>query len=64
MWDQIWKRRAPKNDEDRFNEISKIMDMGPISIKKHEWMFANMLPISNTEHKRFVLGFCSFVAFL
>ena len=33
---QFWKRRAPNNDEDPFNEILKILDMGPISIWKHE----------------------------
>ena len=28
---QFWKRRAPENDEDLFNEIFKILKMGPIS---------------------------------
>ena len=32
----FWKRRAPTNDEDPFNKISQIMDMGPTPIKKHE----------------------------
>ena len=40
---QLWKRRAPKNDEDPSNQIFKIMDMGPISIKKNEWIFPNMV---------------------
>ena len=28
---QIWKRRAPKNDEDPSKNFLKILDMGPIS---------------------------------
>ena len=40
---QFWKRRAPKNDGDPFNETSKNMDMRSISIKEHERMFANMV---------------------
>ena len=48
---QGWKRRAPINDEDPSNKISKIMDMGPISTRKHEWNFINMVPISITKHK-------------
>ena len=43
---QFWKRRAPTNDEDPFNTIFKILNMGPISIETHEWIFANMVPIS------------------
>ena len=31
---QLWKRRAPKTPEELSNQISKIMDMRPISIKK------------------------------
>ena len=27
---QIWKRRAPKNDEDPSKNFLKILDMGPI----------------------------------
>ena len=54
---QLLKRRAPTNDEDPFNEISKIMDTRPISIKKHEWTFAKMVPISNTKHKMAFLEF-------
>ena len=29
---QIWKRRAPKNDEDPSKNFLKILDVGPISI--------------------------------
>ena len=29
------------------------MDMRPTSIKQHEWIFANMAPISITKHKMF-----------
>ena len=42
---EFWKRQAPRNDEDPSNKISKIIDMKPISIKKHEWYFANMVPM-------------------
>ena len=32
-----------EDDEDPLNKISQIMDLRPISIKKHEWIFANMV---------------------
>ena len=51
------KRWAPKNDEDPFNKVSKIMDMGPISIKKHERIRSNMVPISITKHEMFFWEF-------
>ena len=47
---QLWERRAPKNPEESSNQLSKIWDLGPISIKKYEWNFANMVPISTTKH--------------
>ena len=50
---QFGKRRAPKNPKESSNEISKIMDMKPRSIKKHEWNVANMVPISITKHNMF-----------
>ena len=53
---QFWKRRAPTNDEDPSNEIFKILNMEPIFIKNHEWMFANMAPISLSKHKIAFLG--------
>ena len=53
---QFWKRRAPENNEDPLNKISKILNMGPISIKNHEWIFANMVPISLSKHKMAFLG--------
>ena len=34
--DQTWKRRAQKNDEDPSKNISEILDMRSLSIKKHE----------------------------
>ena len=40
---QFWKRRAPRNDEDPSNKISKMMDMRPTSIKTHEWIFVNIV---------------------
>ena len=39
---QFWKRQASNNDEGPLNKISKIMEMRPISIQKHEWIFANV----------------------
>ena len=30
VW-KLWKRQAPKNGEDPFNKILKILEMGPIS---------------------------------
>ena len=48
---QFLKRRAPDNHEESSNEISEIMEMMQISTKRHEWIFANVVPISMTEHK-------------
>ena len=39
-----WKRRKPHNDEDPSNTILDILDMGPISTRKHEWNFGICLP--------------------
>ena len=50
MFCQLWKRRAPKNPKESSDEISKITEMGPISIKKHECIFANMVQVSITKH--------------
>ena len=36
MLDQIWKRRAPENDEDPRKQIWEILNMRSISIKKHK----------------------------
>ena len=44
------KRHAPNNYEESCNKILKSLDMRPISIKKHESNFANMVPISATKH--------------
>ena len=57
---QLGKRRAPTNSEESFNEISKIMDMRPMSIKKHECIFANIVPISITKHKMCLFAFSKF----
>ena len=54
---QFGKRRAPKNPEDPFNQISQIMDMGQISIKKNEWVVVDMSPISITKHRMTFLEF-------
>ena len=50
MFCQFWKRRAPKSPEVSFNEIFKILNMGPISIWKHERILTNMVPISISKH--------------
>ena len=42
---------APKDDEDSVDKIFKIMDMKPISTKKHEWFFIDMVSISIAKHK-------------
>ena len=47
---KCWKRRAPKNDEDPSKNFLKILNMRSISIKKHEWFFTNMVPISVSKH--------------
>ena len=48
-------RRAPTIPEESFNEMLKVLDMRSISIKKHEWSLANMLPMSITTHKMFLV---------
>ena len=45
------EKRAPKNDEESSNEILKTLDMKSISSRKHERIFANMVPISITKHE-------------
>ena len=57
MFCQCLKRGAPKNDEDPSDKISKNMDARPISVKKHEWICANIVAISMTEHKITFLEF-------
>ena len=42
---QFWKRQAPENDEDPFNKIFKILNIGTISIKKHGWICPNMVQL-------------------
>ena len=60
---QVWKRQALTNDEDPFHEIFKTMDMRPISIKKHEWNFANIVQVSITKHTMSFLKFWNFDIF-
>ena len=38
-FEQIWKRQAPKNDEDPSKTILEILNMEPISSRKHEMEF-------------------------
>ena len=38
--------------------MMKILDMRPISSKKHEWNFANVAPISISKHKMSCSEFC------
>ena len=45
-------REIPKN---RLMKAPKIIDVRPRSIKKHEWIFANMVPTSITKHKMNIL---------
>ena len=45
------KRRGSTNPQESSNEILKILDMKPISIKKHECMFAIMVAVSTQNIK-------------
>ena len=45
------KDAGPTNPKESCNEILKILDMGSISIKRHEWLFANRVPKAITKHK-------------
>ena len=47
----FWKGRAPQNDEGSSKKILETLDMRPISVRNHEWNFANMVPISTTKYK-------------
>ena len=40
---QFRKRRAPENYEDLSNQNLKILDMRPISTRKHEWILVKMI---------------------
>ena len=53
VW-KCWKRQAPENDEDqskKSKKILKILDMWPISTRKHEWDLNSMVPISARKHE-------------
>ena len=39
------KRRAPKHPADPFNKCMEILDMGPISSRKHETEFCKSLKL-------------------
>ena len=57
---QVSKRWAPKRDEDPFKKTFEILNMGPVSIKKHEWMFPNLVTISISKHEMAFLGILNF----
>ena len=44
------ERRTPNNDDDSSNRFLEILDVKPISTRKHEWKFGNMGPISTRKH--------------
>ena len=48
---EISEKTGTEHDEESSKTILNILDMRPTSVKKHEWDFANMLPISSTKHK-------------
>lgn len=48
---EIVKKTGTDKDEESSNKILKRLDMKSISLKKHEWNLANMVPISTTAHK-------------
>ena len=52
----IWRRRAPTNDEDPFKQCLKILDTRSISTRKQEWNFGSMRPISTRKHE---VEFCN-----
>ena len=43
MFCKFEKTQAPTNDEDPSDEILKILDMGSISTRKHEWIVGSYL---------------------
>ena len=45
----ISERMGRTIDEESFNEILKVFDMRPISTRKREWNFVNMVPICITK---------------
>ncbi len=45
------EKTGAENDEDPFNEFLKILDMGSISTRKHEWDFGSMGLISTRKHE-------------
>ena len=47
----VLEKMGAENDEAPFNKVLKTLEMGPISIKKYEWVFAIMVPLSTTKHK-------------
>ena len=55
FWNSIfgkcWKRQGANNDEDLFNKLLKILYMGSISTRKHEWNSGSMGPISTRKHE-------------
>ena len=57
---RFWQKRTPKNDETPSTKISQIMDIRPISIKKHEWNFPKMVQVSITKHKMTFWGTLKF----
>ena len=49
---QFSKRRAPNNPDDPFNKTLEILDMVPISIKKHEMEFWEILGTLKPRNKK------------
>ena len=47
----ILEKTGTESPEDPSNKIYKILNMGPISTRKHEWIFINMVPISISKHE-------------
>ena len=45
------EKAGPKNDEDPSKHFLKILDMRPISTRKHEWNVGTMGPISTRKNE-------------
>ena len=46
-----WNRPAPKNDEDPSKKLLEILDMEPISSRKHEMKLSNKKETMKSRHE-------------
>ena len=50
----IWEKTGTQNDEESFNKLLEILDMGAISFKKHKINFGKVEPISSQNIEGFL----------